>query len=149
MKYLKTFENLNNGIEVWRGSRSDKLYDGMFFSKEKEYSRIFGYTEKYLIYPEKILDLFKYNAEIKERILKMKSISSLMNIENYLNMHRNAIADCWATYLDYLYVVGLEDLVDRFIDEFEVCDCIYGPDAGFPDSQVYYMKKKEQVEKIK
>lgn len=47
-----------------------------------------------------------------------------------------------------IYNIGLEDLVDKFEKEFEECDSIYGPDSGFDNSKVYYIKKKENVKKI-
>ncbi|MCK9416386.1 hypothetical protein M0Q97_06985 [Candidatus Dojkabacteria bacterium] len=141
MKYLKTFENLSESIEVWRGSRSSeqKIHDGMFFTTDSSYAKNFGhYIEKYLIYPKKTLDLFKYNKIIKEKLQK----------DNFLNLHTRSIADIWAPQIDYLYNSGLEDLVDKFEKELEDCDSIYGSDSGFDNSKVYYIKKKENVKKI-
>jgi hypothetical protein len=153
MKYLKTFENLNEGIEVWHGSRSSdqKIHDGMFFTTEPSYAKNFGnYIDKYLIYPKKTLDLFKYNKIIKEELQKDLSNYPLLKYEinSFLNLHTRSIADVWSPQIDFLYNSDLEDLVDKFEKEFEECDSIYGPDSGFDNSKVYYIKKKENVKKI-
>jgi hypothetical protein len=37
----------------------------------------------------------------------------------------------------------LEELVDKFENELEECDSIYGEDSGLIGSKVYYIKKKE------
>ncbi len=47
-----------------------------------------------------------------------------------------------------MYNYGLEELADKFENELEECDSIYGADSGFVDSKVYYIKKKENVKKI-
>lgn len=151
MKYLKTFENLNEGIEVWHGSRSNEqnIHDGMFFTTDSSYAKNFGYyIEKYLIYPKKTLDLFKYNKIIKEKLLQDDDLYMSIEINSFLNLHTRSIANAWSSQIDYLYNVGLEDLADKFEKEFEECDSIYGPDSGFVNSKVYYIKKKENVKKI-
>lgn len=152
MKYLKTFENLNDGIEVWRGSRNSdqNIHDGMFFTPELSYAKNFGYNiQKFLIYPKKTLDLFKYNKIIKEK-LQDDTDYNFMRSElcSFLNLHTRSIANTWSSQIDYLYNAGLEDLVEQFENELEDCDSIYGPDSGFDNSKVYYVKKKENVKKI-
>jgi hypothetical protein len=153
MKYLKTFENLNDGIEVWRGSRNSdqKIHDGMFFTTDQSYAKNFGYyIERYLIYPKKTLDLFKYNKMIKEKLQSELSNNTplIRDIDNFLNMHTKSIVNVWSSQIDYLYNAGLEDLVEQFENELEECDSIYGPDSGFDNSKVYYIKNKENVKKI-
>ena len=147
MKHIRSYEKyINGGIEVYRGTRSSsKLYDGMFFTVDLEYASMFGHNiEKYLIYPKKTLNLFEYNSIIREK-LKDKEIYGL---ENFLHMHAKAIASGWDSWIDLLYNYGLEELADKFENELEECDSIYGADSGFDDSKVYYIKKKENVKKI-
>jgi len=153
MKYLKTFENLNSeGIEVWRGSRSNEqtIHDGMFFTTDPSYARNFGYNiQKFLIYPKKTLDLFKYNKIIKEKLRDDPDYNFMRSeLDSFLNLHTRSIVDVWSPQIDYLYNDGLEDLVEQFENELEECDSIYGPDSGFDNSKVYYIKKKENVKKI-
>jgi hypothetical protein len=155
MKHLKSYEDLNNNaIEVYRAIRKlgdQTIHDGMFFSPDISYVKIFGHNiQKYIIYPKNTLDLFKYNTIIKEKLQSELSNIIILNydINSFLNIHSRAIADKWSSQMDYLYMSGLEELADKFEKELEECDSIYGPDSGRSDSKVYYMKKKENIKKI-
>lgn len=144
---LKLFiESIDKNKEkiVYRGSwTSNNLYDGMFFSEDKEYARIFGHhVESYKIMCGKVLNLNKYNDICREKIPEYYNCGDLFYI------HSEVIKTNWDYVMDALYVNDLDDVADEFQKELEECDTIYGSDAGETESKVWYVKRKENITRI-
>lgn len=118
MKYLKFFEDLNpvnkpkivdNDYRiVYRAGKG--YHNGMFFSEEKEYAEIFAFSGdvfKYRIFTGKVLNLKKYNEEVKKEIMDMNNIDMHRIYNRLFQMHSDAIERKWNIYTDNLYIVGL------------------------------------------
>jgi hypothetical protein len=131
---------------VYRGCRipNHQLYDGMFFSEDNDYARVFGpFIEIFKIKIGKVLNLNKYNEICKEKIPDYYYYT----YEPFI-MHKNNITDKWQIVMDGLYINNLANVADEFQKELEECDTIFGSDAGESGSKVWYVKHKENIIRI-
>jgi len=145
---FKKFRSKNRNLYkiVYRGCRipDSKLYNGMFFSEDSEYAKVFGnFVEKYKIKIGKVLNLNKYNDICKKQIPDYYYYIGLPFI-----MHKNNIMNKWDIVMDSLYINNLEDVAKEFQKELEECNTIYGKDAGDNETKVWFVKNKDDVEKL-
>lgn len=115
-----------------------------FFALDKEYAQNFGHIcYKFQIDTNraKILDLEKWNKIYKN---KTDENGNLFNrVQGIFVIGKMAIESNYENELAKFSQTFDENIIQKFLDEFNSCDAIYGQDAGLPGQYTFAVKNKD------
>ncbi len=120
-----------------------------FFAINKSYASFFGsvcYQFEIDLTNSKILDLGIWNKIYKERTGENGNIYN--KVQGLFVIGSENIESSYKKPLEKFSKAFGTSMANKFLDEFNNCDAIYGEDAGYPDEFVFAVKNKNIVKNL-
>jgi hypothetical protein len=120
-----------------------------YFAVNKKYASNFGdYENKFLINTNnsKILNLEYWNKLYKDKT--GINGNKYNKVQGIFVIGEKSIDSNYEEPLSRFSLVFPKEIVNKFINEFNECDAIYGEDAGYPNEFVFAVKNKKIIKKI-